>query len=166
MSVTRDFWPEKCSSNRWDFIFPSFLKNSKKEFMDAKWKQSIDEVIDGAIQSCPIDTRRKLYENVVLSGGSSLIKGLDKRLKLELQVCQNLNFQTIFFNIEKSQRQIAKIQGKNGNGGNLKQFFNVFFAIFLQSPKKSMLISSTTLIRNIRFCKEEVWWPQMYFFFI
>ncbi len=54
--------------------------------MDAKWKQSIDEVIDNAIQSCPIDTRRKLYENVVLSGGSSLIKGLERRLKLELQV--------------------------------------------------------------------------------
>ena len=63
-----------------------FFDFIKKEFLDAKWKQSIDDVIDNAIQSCPIDTRRKLYENVVLSGGSSLIKGLDRRLKLELQV--------------------------------------------------------------------------------
>lgn len=63
--------------------------------MDAKWKQSIDEVIDNAIQSCPIDTRRKLYENVVLSGGSSLTKGLDKRLKSELQVISNIKIQGI-----------------------------------------------------------------------
>lgn len=41
--------------------------------------------MDNAIQSCPIDTRRKLYENIVLSGGSTLFDGLDKRLNKQVQ---------------------------------------------------------------------------------
>jgi actin-related protein 3 len=31
------------------------------EFIDAKYKQSIDEAIDKSIQTSPIDVRRKLY---------------------------------------------------------------------------------------------------------
>ncbi len=45
----------------------------------------MDEIVDNAIQSCPIDTRRKLYENVVLSGGTTLFKNFDKRLNKQIQ---------------------------------------------------------------------------------
>jgi len=31
------------------------------EFVDAKYRISIDEAIDNVIQSCPIDTRKRLY---------------------------------------------------------------------------------------------------------
>lgn len=51
------------------------------EIVDPKYKQSIDEIIDNAIQFSPIDTRRKLYENIVLSGGSTLFSGLIPRLQ-------------------------------------------------------------------------------------
>ena len=40
----------------------------------------MDEVIDKAIQSCPMDYRRKLYKNITLSGGSTLFDGFDKKL--------------------------------------------------------------------------------------
>ena len=39
-----------------------FLLKFLKEFIDKKYRTSIDLSIDNAIQSCPIDTRRKLYE--------------------------------------------------------------------------------------------------------
>ena len=45
----------------------------------------MDEVIDDAIQSCPMDYRRRLYKNIVLSGGSTLFDGFDKRLNKLVQ---------------------------------------------------------------------------------
>jgi actin-related protein len=37
------------------------------------------------IQACPIDVRRGLYKNVVLSGGSTMFKDFGKRLKRDVQ---------------------------------------------------------------------------------
>ncbi|XP_074557548.1 actin-related protein 3-like [Curcuma longa] len=42
-------------------------------------------VIDNCVQSAPIDTRRGLYKNVVLSGGSTMFKGFQKRLQKDLK---------------------------------------------------------------------------------
>ena len=50
------------------------------EFVHADWRTPLDEVIDDAIQSCPMDYRRRLYKNIVLSGGSTLFEGFDKKL--------------------------------------------------------------------------------------
>ena len=49
--------------------------------MNAEFTEPLDECIDNAIQSCPMDYRRKLYNNIVLSGGSTLFDGFDKKLK-------------------------------------------------------------------------------------
>ena len=38
-----------------------------------------------AIQSSPIDARRKLYQNIVLSGGTTLFKRFDTRLMKGIQ---------------------------------------------------------------------------------
>lgn len=54
------------------------------EFINPDWSDPIDLVVDHSIQTAPIDTRRGLYENVVLSGGSTMIENFDKRLKKEL----------------------------------------------------------------------------------
>ena len=61
-----------------------FLIVTLKEFIHNDWRTPLDEIVDTAIQSCPIDTRRKLYENIVLSGGSTLFKGFDKRLNMQI----------------------------------------------------------------------------------
>ncbi|XP_042453204.1 actin-related protein 3-like isoform X2 [Zingiber officinale] len=45
----------------------------------------LSEVIDNCVQSAPIDTRRGLYKNVVLSGGSTMFKGFQKRLQKDLK---------------------------------------------------------------------------------
>ena len=55
------------------------------EFVHPDWVKPLGEVVDDAIQSCPIEYRVKLYENIVLSGGSTLFKGFDTRLKSQVQ---------------------------------------------------------------------------------
>lgn len=45
------------------------------EIVDQKYRQSIDSLVDNVIQLCPINTRRILYSNIALSGGSTLFKG-------------------------------------------------------------------------------------------
>lgn len=58
------FNPEICSS---DFLIP------------------LPAVTDAAIQSCPIDTRRGLYKNIVLSGGSTMFKDFGRRLQRDIK---------------------------------------------------------------------------------
>jgi len=55
------------------------------EMIDKDYRTSIDELIDTTVQQCPIDYRRKLYSNIVLSGGSTLFKNFDKRLERTVQ---------------------------------------------------------------------------------
>ena len=55
------------------------------EIIDKNWKASLDESIDITIQQCPIDYRRRLYADVVFSGGSTSFKHLDRRLESSLQ---------------------------------------------------------------------------------
>ena len=55
------------------------------EIIDKNWKASLDESIDITIQQCPIDYRRRLYADVVFSGGSTSFKYLDRRLESSLQ---------------------------------------------------------------------------------
>ena len=56
------------------------------EFIHGDWRQPLDEIVDNSIQSCPIDTRRKLYENIVLSGGSTMFTDFDQRLNKQVQL--------------------------------------------------------------------------------
>ncbi len=55
------------------FLAPEMFFNP--EIVDQKYRLSIDALVDNVIQLCPIDTRRKLYANIALSGGSTLFKG-------------------------------------------------------------------------------------------
>ena len=49
------------------------------------WDKPLDECVDSTIQACPIDLRRALYSNIVLSGGTTLFNNFNKRLSDELQ---------------------------------------------------------------------------------
>lgn len=45
----------------------------------------LPNLIDGVVQACPIDTRRGLYKNIVLSGGSTMFRDFDKRLQRDIK---------------------------------------------------------------------------------
>lgn len=55
------------------------------EFSNAEFVTPISEVVDTVIQSCPIDVRRGLYKNIVLSGGSTMFKDFGKRLQRDVK---------------------------------------------------------------------------------
>jgi len=56
------------------------------ELVSNQYTTPISVLIDRAVQLSPIDYRKKLYGNIVLSGGSTTFKGLAKRLQADVQV--------------------------------------------------------------------------------
>lgn len=65
------------------FLGPEMFFNP--ELIDKNYTQSIDEICDVTIQNCPVDYRRRLYSNIVLSGGSTMFRNFEKRLEISLQ---------------------------------------------------------------------------------
>lgn len=55
------------------------------EFANPDFTTPISESIDFVIQNCPIDVRRGLYKNVVLSGGSTMFRDFGRRLQRDLK---------------------------------------------------------------------------------
>ncbi|CAI7795232.1 unnamed protein product [Closterium sp. NIES-53] len=46
---------------------------------------SLAELVDAAVQTAAIDTRRSLYKNIVLSGGSTMFKDFGRRLQRDVK---------------------------------------------------------------------------------
>jgi len=60
------------------FLGPEVFFNP--EIFSSDFLTNLPKVVDDTIQSCPIDVRRPLYKNIVLSGGSTMFKDFGKRL--------------------------------------------------------------------------------------
>jgi actin-related protein 3 len=65
------------------FLGPEIFFNP--EIQSSDFLTPLPKVVDDTIQSCPIDTRRGLYKNIVLSGGSSMFKDFGKRLQRDVK---------------------------------------------------------------------------------
>lgn len=69
------------------------------QFANPDFTTPISETVDSVIQQCPIDVRRGLYENIVLSGGSTMFKDFARRMQRDIKrisdhrlaVCENLS---------------------------------------------------------------------------
>ncbi|CAG0881071.1 unnamed protein product, partial [Darwinula stevensoni] len=55
------------------------------EFANPDFMTPISEVVDNVIQNCPIDVRRPLYNNIVLSGGSTMFRDFGRRLQRDIK---------------------------------------------------------------------------------
>ncbi|KAK6051565.1 Actin, partial [Cooperia oncophora] len=55
------------------------------EFANPDFTTPISDIIDNVIQQCPIDVRRGLYENIVLSGGSTMFKDFARKLQRDIK---------------------------------------------------------------------------------
>ncbi len=51
------------------------------------------QAVDDVIQSCPIDTRRALYGNIVLAGGSTMMRNFGRRLAADLTAATSRRLQ-------------------------------------------------------------------------
>jgi len=65
------------------FLGPEIFFNP--EIFSSDFLTPLPEVVDNCVQSCPIDTRRGLYKNVVLSGGSTMFKDFGRRLQRDVK---------------------------------------------------------------------------------
>lgn len=64
------------------FLAPEIFFNP--EIFSSDWSTPLPKMVDDTIQACPIDTRRGLYKNVVLSGGSTMYKDFGRRLERDI----------------------------------------------------------------------------------
>jgi actin-related protein 3 len=65
------------------FLAPEIFFNP--EIYSSDFLTPLPKVVDGVIQSSPIDVRRGLYKNIVLSGGSTLYKDFGRRLQRDIK---------------------------------------------------------------------------------
>jgi len=55
------------------------------EIFNPQYSTSLPEIVDKAILASPIDCRRGLYKNIVLSGGSTMFKDFGRRLNRDVK---------------------------------------------------------------------------------
>lgn len=65
------------------FLGPEIFFNP--EIATSDFLTPLPQVVDGVIQQSPIDVRRGLYKNIVLSGGSTMFKDFGRRLQRDLK---------------------------------------------------------------------------------
>ncbi|KAH9578772.1 Actin family [Trypanosoma melophagium] len=68
------------------FCYPEILFGSA---IAEKMYESIQRTIVDCVESCPIDLRRRLLNNVVLSGGDTMFEGAQQSLEHELKALVN-----------------------------------------------------------------------------
>lgn len=65
------------------FLAPEIFFNP--EICSSDYLTPLPTVVDQVIQSTPIDVRKKLYKNIVLSGGSTMFKDFGRRLQRDIK---------------------------------------------------------------------------------
>jgi actin-related protein 3 len=75
--------PYVCEVGYERFLGPEVFFNP--EIFSSDFTTPLPDVIDEAIIKCPIDCRRGLYKNIVLSGGTTMFKDFGKRLQRDIK---------------------------------------------------------------------------------
>lgn len=76
------------------FLGPEIFFNP--EMANSEFLAPLSEIVDDCIQNSPIDVRRPLYKNVVLSGGSTMFRDFDRRLQRDIQRIVNARLKTSY----------------------------------------------------------------------
>jgi len=79
--VTRT--PFRCDVGYERFLGPEVFFNP--EIFSNDEPLSLPVQVDQCVQSCPVDCRRGLYKNIVLSGGSTMYKDFSKRIQRDIK---------------------------------------------------------------------------------
>lgn len=65
------------------FLAPEIFFNP--EIASSDFLTPLPVVVDQVVQSCPLDVRKGLYRNIVLSGGSTMFKEFGRRLRRDIR---------------------------------------------------------------------------------
>jgi actin-related protein 3 len=86
--VYQGFHPKTKKEYRVDVGYERFLGPElffNPEIYGSQHVTPLPDMIDITIQNCPVDTRRRLYRNIVLSGGSTMFKDFARRLERDVK---------------------------------------------------------------------------------
>lgn len=75
--------PYRCDVGYERFLGPEVFFNP--EIFSSDFITPLPDVVDEAIVKCPIDVRRGLYKNIVLSGGTTMFKDFGRRLQRDIK---------------------------------------------------------------------------------
>lgn len=75
--------PYRCDVGYERFLGPEIFFNP--EIFSSDFITPLPDIVDEAIVKCPIDTRRALYKNIVLSGGTTMFKDFGRRLQRDIK---------------------------------------------------------------------------------
>lgn len=107
------------------------------EIHNPQYNVGLPETVDKSILACPIDTRRALLKNIVLSGGSTMFKDFGKRLNRDIKkIVQNrMERNMTANNMVFSKEEAAKKIDINVISHHMQRFavriFFFFYIIFL-----------------------------------
>jgi actin-related protein 3 len=65
------------------FLAPEIFFNP--EILSSDYLTPLPTVIDSVVQGCPLDVRKGLYRNIVLSGGSTMFRDFGRRLQRDIR---------------------------------------------------------------------------------
>lgn len=75
--------PYTCEVGYERFLGPEVFFNP--EIFSPDFTTPLPDTVDESIMKCPIDVRRNLYKNIVLSGGTTMFKDFGKRLQRDIK---------------------------------------------------------------------------------
>jgi len=75
--------PWQCDIGYERFLGPEVFFSP--EIFNPQYSVPLPAIVDKSILSCPIDARRGLYKNIVLSGGSTMFKDFGRRLQRDVK---------------------------------------------------------------------------------
>lgn len=75
--------PWTCDIGYERFLGPEMFFNP--EIFSTDFTVPLPDVVDESIVKCPIDVRRGLYKNIVLSGGTTMFKDFGRRLQRDIK---------------------------------------------------------------------------------
>jgi len=116
---TQETWTVQMGYER--FMGPEMFFNPQ-QFMDTV-KTPLPAVVDNCVLQCPIDYRRKLYQYIVLSGGSTTFTHMRERLQRDVQIIVDQRLQQ-FQASSGSQPQAINVQVC----GSIKRSYQKFAA--------------------------------------
>ena len=136
-------------------------------------KQEVEgfaSILRDAIMECPLDTRPEILENVILSGGLSKLRGLEERIKRELQkLFPNLNINIIAHERREATAWIAadnlcreglpelRIPDRPVIGFKIPEIVNQFYTEALNSEKAKLWLATIILVeRTLRSIIDDV----------
>ncbi|KAE9552431.1 hypothetical protein FO519_004372 [Halicephalobus sp. NKZ332] len=90
-NVTRKPFTAEIGAER--FLAPEIF--FQPEMVSEDFTTPLSAVVDNVIQQCPIDVRRNLYNNIVLSGGSTMFKDFGRRLQRDVKKLTDFRLATI-----------------------------------------------------------------------